>query len=339
MSTTAQDTGTAGTHAPVRDASAWMAGAMQDPAIWTVRLPQPVQDELVAEAGRMDRASLASIARSEPDAARLPAAAACLAEIEREVMAGRGFVLIKGLDPALDDGTLKACYWTMLKLMGTLVSQNSYGDTLSDVMDTGRRIGEQRVRGYQTNQDLKFHTDRACMVTLLCVRQAKAGGKSSICSATSVYNELLAHRPDVLKILFNGLNFMSIEEGGAITVTRIPIFHIADGVVSVRYSCNSMTSAIMNGVPYTDAEKEALEVVDRIAADPCFRLDMNFECGDIQAINNFTTLHARTEFEDYPEAHLKRRLMRGWVATHIRRPLGAHYHDYFGIPVTLERAA
>lgn len=326
--------------APVRDASAWLAAEMADPTRWTVRLPAAALGELVDAARRMPRASLAEISSCEVGRAGLPNAARACDAIESEVMAGRGFVLIQGLDPELDDNTLRACYWIMLKLMGRPVSQNSYGELLCEVMDQGRRIGEARTRGYMTSQDLKFHTDRAAMVTLLCVRQAKSGGRSSICSATSVYNELLAHRPDLVAALFNGLNFMSIEEGGATgatTVRRIPIFDLRDGALSMRYSRNSMTSAILNGVPFTELEKEALEVVDRIANDARFRLDMDFARGDIQAINNFTTLHARTAFEDHPEPHLKRRLTRGWVATRIERPLGSHFADYFGIPVTLER--
>jgi alpha-ketoglutarate-dependent taurine dioxygenase len=83
-----------------------------------------------------------------------------------------------------------------------------------------------------------------------------------------------------------------------------------------------MATAILNGAPFTDVEKEALEVVDRLAEDPRLCLDMTFERGDIQAVNNFTTLHARTEFEDYDEPHLKRRLTRGWLATNTRLAVG-----------------
>lgn len=325
--------------APVLDRSAWLADEMRDPAHWMVRISAPVLDELLAEARLIDRSSLASISSYHVNRARLPRASAEFAEIEHEIMTGRGFSLLKGLDPALDDGLLKAAYWLILNLMGRPLSQNSYGDQLTDVMDTGRKLGGARVRGYQTNADLKFHTDRAYMVTLLCVRQAKSGGYSSICSAVSVYNELLATRPDVLKLLFNGLNFMSIEEGGEQTITRIPIYNICERMLSVRYSRNSMATAIINGAPFTAAEKEALEVVDRIADSPKLRLDMDFVRGDIQAVNNFTTLHARSEFEDFPEEHLKRRLTRGWLETNSKRALGAHFNDYCGVPKTLQRAA
>jgi hypothetical protein len=323
--------------APVVHRSAWMSGQMKDASKWLVRLPQVVLDELMAEATRMDRASLVSISTHVVDAARLPRAAAALAEIEHEIMTGLGFALIKGLDPELDDGMLKACYWVMLNLMGKPISQNSYGDLLTDVMDTGKKLGGARVRGYQTNANLKFHTDRASLVTLLCVRGARSGGYSRIASAISVFNELLAQRPDVARVLFHGLNFMSIEEGGEQTITRIPIYNLHEHVLSVRYSRNSMATAILNGAPFTDVEKEALEVVDRLAEDPRLCLDMTFERGDIQAVNNFTTLHARTEFEDYDEPHLKRRLTRGWLATNTRRAVGAHFHDYFGVPTTLKR--
>ena len=271
--------------------------------------------------------------------AALPAAAAWLADIEREVMQGRGFVVLKGLDPALDDGMLRACYWIILSLMGRPVSQNSYGELLCEVKDQGVKLGEARVRGYMTNADLKFHTDRAAMVCLLCTQRARSGGVSRISSAVTVFNHLIRERPDLVPVLANGLNYMSVEEGGDISVKRVPIFDMQDGVLSCRYSRNTLSTAILKGAPYTDAEKESLDVVDAIADRPELCLEMTLERGQIQLVNNFTTLHARTDFVDWPEAERKRCMVRGWVSTNLRRPVGRHFDDYEGIPKTLSRAA
>jgi hypothetical protein len=167
--------------APVVHRSAWMSGQMKDASKWLVRLPQVVLDELMAEATRMDRASLVSISTHVVDAARLPRAAAALAEIEHEIMTGLGFALIKGLDPELDDGMLKACYWVMLNLMGKPISQNSYGDLLTDVMDTGKKLGgavsrpqfhehrRRRRTNHYAHPDLQ--SARACLVGALFAQQ------------------------------------------------------------------------------------------------------------------------------------------------------------------------
>lgn len=318
--------------------SAWIADDMAPyPDKWHAKLSGAALAELLAEARRVDRTSIDTITAHAVDRGRLSGAAAVLAEIEREVMAARGFVLLKGLDPALDDGMLNACYWVIVNLMGKPISQNAYGDLLCEVRDTGRKLGEVQVRGYQTSGELKLHTDRSALVGLLCVRKARSGGRSSIASAVSVFNELLRQRPDCVEVLCKGLNYMNMEEGGDNGLKRVPIFDIRANVLSCRYSRNTMTTAMLNGAPFTDIEKEALDVLDRLAGGPKLRLDMTLERGDIQFINNYTTFHARTEYEDHPESHLKRSMTRAWVHSLTQRPLGSHFDDYFGVPVTLKR--
>ncbi|MCC7272847.1 MAG: TauD/TfdA family dioxygenase [Alphaproteobacteria bacterium] len=328
---------TQATPARPRDPAAWRAGDFRSPADWTVTLPTPVLDELAAEARRIDAASDDAIAAHAVDPARLPAAAAAMRDLEREVMAGRGFVLVQGLDPDADDGALKAAYWVMSCLLGRPVSQNSYGERLCDVMDLGRKIGEKRVREYQTNAHLRFHTDRCDLVGLLCVRKARSGGRSSIASAVAVFEEIARARPDLVPPLLGGVPYMNVEEGGDSGFARYPVFAVEDGIVSCRYQRNTIETAIRHGAPCTPAERAALDAVDALAESPAFRLDMDLRRGDVQLINNYATLHSRTGFEDFPEPHLKRRMTRVWLETPTRRPVGPHFADYRGVPVTLAR--
>lgn len=323
---------------PIHHPSAWYARDLAPhPERWQLRMPQPVLDELRAEAARMDRSSVGAVTRHAVDRSRLAQASAFFAGIEKEVMLGRGFVLLRGLDPALDDGMLRACYWIMINLLGRPVSQNSYGELLCEVKDLGAKLGEARVRGYMTNADLKFHTDRAAMVGLLCLQRARSGGMSRISSAVTVFNQLIQERPDLVPVVAHGLNYMSVEEGGDISVKRVPIFDMQEGALSCRYSRNTLSTAILKGAPYTEAEKESLEVIDSITDRPELCLEMMMERGEIQLVNNFTTLHARTDFEDSPEPERRRCLARAWIATNIQRPVGRHFDDYYGVPKTLER--
>ena len=48
----------------------------------------------------------------------------------------------------------------------------------------------------------------------------------------------------------------------------------------------------------TDAQLEAMEMVERLANDPAFHLSMDFAPGDIQLLNNGRILHAREAYED-----------------------------------------
>ena len=58
-----------------------------------------------------------------------------------------------------------------------------------------------------------------------------------------------------------------------------------------------------------------IDLIDEIAADPAFHLDMEFASGDIQWLKNSATLHARTEYEDFPEPERKRHLLRLWLTS------------------------
>ena len=57
------------------------------------------------------------------------------------------------------------------------------------------------VRGYQTSARLPYHTDSSDIVGLLCLRTSKSGGLSSIVSSTTIWNELVARRPDHARTL------------------------------------------------------------------------------------------------------------------------------------------
>jgi alpha-ketoglutarate-dependent taurine dioxygenase len=311
--------------------SAWNAADMARPEDWQATLPCAVLAELLDEAAGIDTTDNASITRHAVEPARLPKAAAFMAGIEHDVMAGRGFVLLRGLDPALPDATMKAAYWVMGQLMGTPVSQNVHGETLTDVRDYGKQMHAKQVRSYETNANLKLHTDRAELVGLLCLQRARAGGLSSIASSIAVYNAMLAEHPDLLEPLFTGPHCVRNEADGKNFFYRMPVLSIEGGALSCRYSRNNLDTAMRYGAPYTQAEKDAIDRFDAYASDPRFRLDMMLERGEIQLINSFTTLHARTEFDDYPEPQRRRCMVRFWLTTHTRRPLAAHFADYSGI--------
>jgi hypothetical protein len=67
-----------------------------------------------------------------------------------------------------------------------------------------------------------------------------------------------------------------------------------------------------------------------LAGDPELRLDMSFMPGDIQFLHNHTILHARTGYEDWPEAERKRHLLRLWLAPPAARPLPPVFAECYG---------
>jgi hypothetical protein len=67
------------------------------------------------------------------------------------------------------------------------------------------------------------------------------------------------------------------------------------------------------------AQKEAIEVY-RTTVEEC-AVDIGFEPGDIQFLNNFVTLHTRREYDDWPDDARKRHLLRLWLSDPNGRPI------------------
>jgi len=80
----------------------------------------------------------------------------------------------------------------------------------------------------------------------------------------------------------------------------------------------------------TGLQIEAMDLLDELAASDTFRLDMDFQPGDIQFLHNHQILHARTAYEDYPEPERKRHLLRLWLSAPNGRELPAALAARYG---------
>ena len=92
------------------------------------------------------------------------------------------------------------------------------------------------------------------------------------------------------------------------------MFGYRDGMVSCRYIRNQINAgAVKREVPLTALEKAALDFSTSRPGGPTCGSTWICEPGDIQFINNYTTLHSRTGFVDGPEPHQKRHMLRLWL--------------------------
>src|SRR5690606_35960573 len=89
-------------------------------------------------------------------------------------------------------------YFGLGTYLGRAVMQNALGHMLGHVKDLGFDKNDPNYRNYHTNQDIDFHADKCDIVGLLCLHGAKRGGESCIVSSVTVYNEMLARRPDLV---------------------------------------------------------------------------------------------------------------------------------------------
>src|SRR5205823_107173 len=82
-----------------------------------------------------------------------------------------------------------------------------------------------------TNQLLRFHTDRCDVVALFCIRQAKSGGLSQLCSSPAVHNEMLRHRPELCGALYEPVwrSRFGEEDATGDSAYPLPVWGVREG--------------------------------------------------------------------------------------------------------------
>lgn len=249
----------------------------------------------------------------------LPGLAPRIADWRRELAEGRGFLLLRGLPVehwGEDDASL--IYWGLGAHLGTPGAQNPEGELLGHVRDTGEEAESPYVRRYRTAGDIAWHCDLADVVGLLCLRTAKRGGASRIVSSVTVYNELLARRPDLVDRLFEAflLDTRDEQREGGRPYIPIPPCRFAGGQLRTFYHSDYFRSVQRHpeAPRFSAAEQTLLDLYEEIASSPELVLDMQFEVGDIQLVSNHSVLHARAAYEDHPEPERRRHLLRLWLS-------------------------
>ena len=266
-----------------------------------------------------------------------------LGKILTELLEGRGFILLRGLPVERMTREEQAiAYLGMGSWLGAFRSQNAKGHLLGHVKDLGLDIRDPRVRYYQTNRKLEYHTDSVDIVGLLCLKTAKAGGESYLASSMTVFNEVLARRPDLVPALFEP--FPTDRRGevpeGMQPWFDIPIYHWHAGELSciyVRQYIESAQKLFPQARRLTPAQRAAMDLIDELCNDPAIHLSMDFRPGDIQLLHNHQILHSRGDFENWPEPERHRHLLRLWVAPPDARPLPEVFAPRYGSVTPGER--
>ena len=163
-----------------------------------------------------------------------------------------------------------------------------------------------------------MHMDPVDVAGLLCIREAKKGGASRIVSSLTVHNEILGERPDLMEILYRGYRQRRRDHrrkgGPKLTDYLCPVFANVDGDIVCNYLPRPILLTEQEGlVAFTPDEKEALAILDRTAARDDLRIEMDFQPGDIQFVNNRHIMHGRADYEDHEELEQRRLLLRLWL--------------------------
>lgn len=280
-----------------------------------------------AELAELDAALRHALERSDDplqlgrDDFPLPTLGARLALIETELIDGRGFVRIRGIDrDAYSQAEMELLYWGLGAHLGRPWAQNQHGHVLGDVTDQAKAVDDPTARGNEIGGvALPFHCDGADLVGLLCLANGTAGGLSTVSSSVRIHNQLVRQRPDLAAALYQPYpyDFRGEQPEGGRSYYSLPVFTEWDDRLFVRcippYIWASQRHP--DAPRLSDTQREALHTVEAMADEPGSFVSMELLPGDIQLIDNFHVFHGRTAYEDDRAAGRIRHLKRLWLET------------------------
>lgn len=315
---------------PFHSSAEWSGEQLLQHPDWEVRFTDA---ELAEVDNALQDVTELPVTRITAEGFRLPQLRNRLLAIQDNLENGSGAVLLKGIPIdrySLDD--LQRVFWGLLCHLGTPVSQSAAGEKMFSVRNEGFGDQDAKARGPNTKKKLSFHTDRCDVIGFLCVRPATTGGENQIVSSVAVYNRILAERPDLLKVLSQPFYYKrhNVDLGNREPFTQQPIFSIHQGHFAANFLRVLIERAYADPATpeLTSLQREALDFVESVAADPSLALTFRQEAGDIVLLNNFVTFHRRTEFED--DKAQPRHLLRIWLSVPNSRPLDPLFSGNYG---------
>ena len=168
---------------PVVDPADWLPESLKDVANWSCQLSDRDADELADCVAAVRRAGVATV-DIDRESFPLGSLGDVLTDVRRELMDGRGIVMMRGFPlDRFDREETAIAYVGLGSWLGQTKSQNKLGHILGHVKDLGGDYNDPHTRGYMTNAEMRFHTDGCDYVGLLCINPSKSGGASRIASS------------------------------------------------------------------------------------------------------------------------------------------------------------
>jgi hypothetical protein len=207
------------------------------------------------------------------------------------------------------------------------VPQNKEGTIVREIRDRGTQVGEGRTTRYaDTRYGGNLHTDGAeapfpvpDFFALACVRQATRGGALRLIHIEDILARLEDHA-DILRALRMPFHFDRRGDeapGGQRSVTK-PIFFEEGGVNCITYFRRYIEIAHARDEvpPLTSKQREALDALDAITADPSLATEYKMQPAELIVVNNKRMIHDRTSFEDSLIIEEHRLLLRTWISSY-----------------------
>jgi hypothetical protein len=308
----------------------WTAADVADEAVWTEHFTDTELTELDASLRHALNKS-DDVLELERDDFPLPTLQHRVARIEDELINGRGFVRLRGIDRrAYTQAEMELLYWGIGTHLGLPWPQNKHGHVLGDVTDQHKAANDPTVRGNEIGgAALPFHCDGSDLVGLMCLENGIRGGLSAVANSVSIHNELVAERPDLAAALYDEFpnDFRGEQPAGGKPYYLMPVFTEWDDRLFVRCIPPYILASQRHpeSPRLTDVQREALGAMVRMADDPDHHVTMELQPGDMQFINNYHVLHGRTAYDDDRAGGHVRHLKRLWLETTVLTSRPPHF--------------
>jgi hypothetical protein len=318
----------------------WTSAQVADESLWTAVLT-------AAEVEEVDAALRHALVKSDDvleigrEDFPLPTLCTRLAAIARELIDGRGFVRLRGVDRCrYSQPEMEMIYWGIGMHLGTPWPQNEQGHVLGDVTDYGKSVDDPNARGYQLGGTaLPFHCDGSDLVGLMCLANGVSGGLSAVANAVTIHNRMVRESPELAVELHKPqpYDFRGEQKPGSPPYYSLPVFTHWNRRLFVRcippYIFASQRHA--EAPRLTPAAICALQRIEELANDAANHVRMELLPGDMQFINNYHVLHGRTAYEDDRAAGRVRHLKRLWLETgalenrppYFARNVSSHWNE------------
>lgn len=307
---------------PLERHGEWRAADVANPQEWTYQLSAAEISELEG-ALAVARGHSGELLDINKPHFPLEGFAGVLAGIAEELINGRGFQRISGLPvERLGPEDASWIYWGIGLHLGVPWAQNHKGHLLGDVKDQGKALDDPTARGNEIGgAGLGFHSDGSDLVGLMCLDPGVAGGESLISNALLCHNLLVESDPELAGVLYGGLpyDYRGEQPDGEKPYYHIPAFSRKGDRLFVRYIPQFiLASQRHEDAPrLTDAQRLAMKAYSALVENPDHWVQMRFEPGDIQFVNNYHVLHGRKPYTDDTGVGRVRWLKRLWLATEV----------------------
>jgi len=287
-------------------AGRWTAASINGRHGLEREIPPVVRDRLESLARKVADTPLTEITRADFDDAQLNA---FMVTVAREIDEGRGAVVLSGLDvEKLGQALFERIFWGIGTHLGEMAPQSHARDLMGYVR---KEENNPSARGYQSDIELRPHTDFHEILGLACVSKSVSGGESGLVSIDAVHDIIARERPDVLDALYAGYP-MDTTGDGLMSDGPVPVIGRKDGVISgYAQSLFFGQAARTLGEEVPPALTKALEVFNKVTTRPDVIVKFMLEPGEIMMWHNFRVLHSRDNFQN-DETH-KRLILRLWI--------------------------